>query len=73
MHAQHEATHLECACLTPEAGVQLLSALQPNAAVAAPSAMHAAHERDSLQVHQRHTRSRHRAALSAAAQCCCRR
>jgi len=64
---------IKCSSLTREAGAQLPSALRPNAAVAAPSAMYAAHERASLQVHQPHTRSRHRAALSAAAQCCCRR
>eukprot|EP00966_Prymnesium_polylepis_P000521 11960-Prymnesium_polylepis.1 len=47
--------------------------MQPNAAVTAPSAMRAAHERGSHQVQQPHTRSWRPAALSTAAQCCCRR
>eukprot|EP00966_Prymnesium_polylepis_P239186 5531732-Prymnesium_polylepis.1 len=54
------AIHIKCTSLTPQ---------QPNAAVAAPSVMHAPHERDSPQVHQPHARSQRPAVLSAAAQC----
>ena len=39
-----DVARIECASLTPEASAQLPSALQPNAAVTAPSAMHAQHE-----------------------------
>eukprot|EP00966_Prymnesium_polylepis_P038547 894714-Prymnesium_polylepis.1 len=38
-----------------------------------PSAMHAPHEPDSLQVRQPRARSQRPDALSAAASCCCRR
>eukprot|EP00966_Prymnesium_polylepis_P189105 4381189-Prymnesium_polylepis.1 len=65
--------HLECASFAPEASAQPPPALQSNAALAAPSALHAQHERASPQVHQPHTRSQRPGALSAAAQCCCRR
>jgi hypothetical protein len=60
-------THFKCISLTPEARAPLPSALQPNAAVAAPSAMHAPHERDSHQACEPHTRSRCPAALRTAA------
>ena len=40
-------THVGCASLPREASAQLPSALQPNAALTAPSAKHAQHERDS--------------------------
>eukprot|EP00966_Prymnesium_polylepis_P131528 3042240-Prymnesium_polylepis.1 len=40
-------THVGCASLTREASAQLPSALQPNAAITAPSAKHAQLKRDS--------------------------
>jgi len=47
-------THIKCATRTQEASAQLPSALQPNAAIAAPSAMRAKHKSDSHQARQPH-------------------
>jgi len=66
-------THIKCTSLTREASTQLLSALQPNDAIVAPSATHAQHERDSPQVCLSHTRSQRPTALGGATQRCCRR
>jgi len=71
MHAT-SVTHIKCAGLGREAGDRLPSALQPNAAIAAPSAVHAQHERGTSGA-LAPTRSPHPGALSAAAQCRCRR
>jgi hypothetical protein len=65
-------TRLKCSSLTPEASAQLPSALQPNVAIAGPSAMHAQQGRDSHQVREPHTRRWRLAVLSVAAQCCYR-
>jgi hypothetical protein len=60
------ATHIRCARLTREAGAQLPSALQPNAAISVPSAMHAQHEHDSHGECQPQARSQCTTALSKA-------
>eukprot|EP00966_Prymnesium_polylepis_P189954 4401662-Prymnesium_polylepis.3 len=47
LHTMHTLAHDDCACLARESTTPLSAALQPIAAVAAPSAMHAQNERDS--------------------------
>ena len=47
-------THIKCASLTREASTQLPSVLRLDAAIAAPSAMRAQHERDLYQLRQPH-------------------
>eukprot|EP00966_Prymnesium_polylepis_P095513 2212470-Prymnesium_polylepis.1 len=60
---------IKCASLTREASTQLPSAPQPDAAISAPSAMHAPHERDSHRVYQSQTRSQCTTAPSTATTC----
>jgi len=61
------------ASLAREASAQPLSALQPDAAIANPSAKHAHSDRDSPRLLHPHSRSRRLARPGAAAQCCHRR
>jgi hypothetical protein len=71
-HAQHKRGSHRTS-LKREAGTHLPSALQPNAAFIALSALHAQHVRDLHRAHQPQTRSQRPAALNPAAQCCHRR
>jgi len=67
MHAT-SVTHIKCAGLGREAGDRLPSALQPNAAIAAPSAVHAQHERGTSGA-LAPTSSPHQCCLRRAAEC----